>query len=129
MATDGGSAFPALSGAPDEDGYNDTGMSLFVYHAAHAPAVPDWFECVLPNVPTIEPVPWSSDEHQFWKGYGDWLDDEQVSPALLEQFKAYKKRLGERDEKHRAAVLEARFQHLVAWRYAYAAAMLKGRPQ
>lgn len=101
------------------------GMSTRDYFAAHAPAMPDWFNWKNP-----EPFPaapradkeLSQEHYQQWQGLGDYLEDHEVAPEVL----AFRERRDDILAKQATWNQHDSFGKFTAWRWAYADAMVQG---
>lgn len=93
------------------------------YFAAHAPAdIPPWFQFAfrsepsLPNFNDLSPA-----QQEQWHGLGDWLEDSDVDPLVLDF----------RDRYHSAQKARLQYEHeraeamFIAWRWHYADIMLR----
>lgn len=133
---DGGSAFPGYTLNESADGETveitklQPGMSLRDYFAALAPVVPDWFKDEPPDVRSfVLPPEFLRDKEKFdqWCGWHDYLDDEQIKPEWLAEFR----QIAQIREEHRkfeaAKLAEFYLTRETSWRYRFARAMLAER--
>lgn len=103
-------------------------MNTRDYFAAHAPAVPDWFEYVdavtlwtLPAVPTH----WTPAQRKQWEGYGDYLEDKDCSPEVLAFAQEWTRLNDLIRVENPQLIRENADGRFFAWRYYYADRMME----
>lgn len=97
--------------------------------AAHAPDVPEWWprqECERKKYPALDST-WTQEMREQWKGYGDWLGDDDLSPEVLASFRARREEIDRIGKENAKAERAASMATLTSWRIAYADAMVNAR--
>lgn len=123
----GGEAFPVA--ASEEQSYVQCGMTIRDYFAAHAPPMPEWWEKRLrePVEPREGPTGFTGEKLHFWQGWGDYVDDKDIKPEWLAEFKERLQKRQDEKKKFKAELQAARMKHFIAWRWAYADAMIQSQ--
>ena len=128
----GGSAFPTPGVYIDENVCAreleafDPGLTAREYLTAHAPPMPEGWP-TEPAAFTPRPAcPFADDWDKLkrFEGWGDWLDADQINPATLAEFRAYKALLDEHAANQKAAMLAAIPGWHASWAVAWADAVL-----
>lgn len=122
---------------PTAEEYESSGMTLRDYFATHAPAdVPVWFVDSFVDPVTVPPVievrppglaAAGMEKFDQWKGWGDYLDDDEIKPEWLAEFKAHADAVEQRDDEINAAKGANDLALRAAWAYAWADALLEAR--
>ena len=129
---DGGAAFPAPSVYVDENisprclENGESGMSLREYLIAHAPPMPQGWP-TQPAAFTPRPAcPFANNKDKLkqFEWWGDCLEDDQIDPATLAEFRAYKALLDEHTARQKAALLAGIAGWHASWAVAWADAAL-----
>jgi hypothetical protein len=136
---DGGPAFHVsfkwVGQKPDEKlVFDHVGVTVRDYFAAHAPAVPDWFVYREPNPPTPPPAADLDDFDAKWARDissddcpEESLNHHDVKPERAAKIRDYARVYGAYWTARLAHLDRQAINRIVAWRYAYADAMLAAR--
>lgn len=113
----------------------ESGMNLIEYFAAHAPAVPDWFEPQLPEKPQppehyemiLNPVQLDIVKKAWSDDNDDWYEenDVRVTKEIDRVMKSWVKQWKEFRAESRQWEEDKQIQTLMQWPFYYASQVLK----
>lgn len=130
---DGGPAFPCGGSLSDLNiiaSAGLSGMSLRDWFAGKAPEVPSWWMQYEPVLTSFKYPPEflaNKDKISAWHAWGDTIDDSDLNPEWLAEFKQLAAARNAHQTTERERNEQFRITRIALWNYAYADAMLAAR--